>query len=132
MSPRDLLGSPGRLALAILALVANVGFYLPDAPSSVGGVSLGGLDKLYHAGVFALTIWALGRLLAPVRRFPMGWVVLAGALHAVLIELVQGALLPHRSADAADVLADLVGVALGVLIWWAERHLARRGSPLPR
>ena len=37
------------------------------------------------------------------------------AAHAVVSELVQHWLLPHRSGDAADVLADLAGVALGVL-----------------
>lgn len=120
---RDL--RPERMIVLVLALVLNVGFYLPDAPSGVGGVSFPGMDKVFHLGVFALTVWAVGRVLAPERRFPMGWVAIAGLVHAVLIEVVQGALLPHRSMDGTDVLADSIGVALGVLGWWVERRVRR-------
>lgn len=128
-------GSVGVRALVLaVALVLNVGFYLPDVPGEAGGVAVPGIDKVVHVGVFALTVWAAGRLLAPRRRFPMGWMVLAAVLHAVLIEVLQGALLPHRSADVRDVAADVVGVGIGVLAWHLERRLAsarasRRARP---
>ena len=35
---------------------------------------------------------------------------------AVLSEVVQGLFLPHRSGDVLDAVADLTGVALGVLV----------------
>lgn len=120
--------APGRLLVAGIALLANLGFYLPSVPET-GPAGPVGIDTIYHVGVFALTVWALGRLLAPQRRFPIGWVVLAAAVHAVLIEILQGALLPQRSADPADVLADLVGIAVGVLAWTVERRLRRRMPP---
>lgn len=119
---------PDRVVVLVVALVLNIGFYLPEAPSGVGGVSFPGIDKVFHLVVFALTVWAVGRVLAPERRFPMGWVAIAGVVHAVLIEVVQGALLPHRSMDGTDVLADSIGVALGVLAWWAERRVSRWAS----
>ncbi|WP_193636357.1 VanZ family protein [Brachybacterium subflavum] len=120
--------APDRLLVAGIALLANVGFYLPSVPEA-GPAGPVRIDTIYHVGVFALTVWALGRLLAPRQRFPIGWVVLAAAVHAGLIEILQGALLPHRSADPGDVLADLVGTAIGVLAWTAERRLRRRVSP---
>lgn len=112
---------PARAAVLVLALVANVGFYLPSIPAAAPGAGVPGVDKIVHVGVFTLTVWAAGRLLAPAQRFPMGWVVLAAIAHALLIEVIQAALLPERSADGADLLADLAGVALGLGIWGAER-----------
>ena len=38
------------------------------------------------------------------------------ALHAPVSEVVQATLLPHRSGDRWDALADLTGVALGALL----------------
>ncbi|MCG7310241.1 VanZ family protein [Brachybacterium sp. ACRRE] len=116
-----------RVLVAGLALLANIGFYLPSVPDT-GPAGPVRIDTVYHVGVFALTVWAFGRLLAPARRFPIGWVVLAAAAHAVIIEVLQGALLPHRSADPGDVLADLVGIAIGVLAWTAEQRIRRRAS----
>lgn len=128
--PRDIatVGGllPWRLSVLALALVLNVGFYLPDVPSPPGTMEVPGLDKVVHVGVFALTAWAAGRLLAPRRRFPMGWVVLVLIGHAILIELLQGALLPDRTADGADVLADLLGVGLGLAAWTIERRVRAR------
>ncbi|UEJ82705.1 VanZ family protein [Brachybacterium halotolerans subsp. kimchii] len=116
-----------RVLVAGIALLANIGFYLPSVPDT-GPAGPVRIDTVYHVGVFALTVWAFGRLLAPARRFPIGWVALAAAAHAVLIEVLQGALLPHRSADPGDVLADLVGIAIGVLAWTAEPRIRRRAS----
>ena len=71
-----------------------------------------GSDKLAHVGIFLLlaltTRWRFGRGLALV------------AAYAVASELAQGYLLPDRSGDAWDVLADLVGAGLG---WLAARPL---------
>ena len=94
-----------RIALVVIALAANIGFYLPKVPAAGGAGGIPGLDKVVHISVFALTVWAVGRLVAPVRRFPMGWVVLGALTHAGLIELVQS-FEPARSADPGDLLAD--------------------------
>lgn len=118
---------PLRLLIVILTLAANVGFYLPKVPAAGGAGGIPGLDKVVHISVFALTVWAVGRLVAPVRRFPMGWVVLGALTHAGLIELVQS-FEPARSADPGDLLADAVGVALGLALWHLERRRHRRQS----
>lgn len=117
---------PARLVVLAVAVLANIGFYLPSVPDGVPGAGVPGLDKVVHVGVFALTVWALGRVLAPRKRFPMGWVVIAAVLHALLIELVQALLLPERSPDGADLVADLAGVALGLGAWILERWLRVR------
>src|SRR5699024_11050746 len=101
--------------------VANIGFYLPRIPAGVPGAGIPGADKLTHAVVFALTVWAAGRLLAPRTRFPMGWVVIAALVHTLVSELVQGLALTGRGADIGDVLAGVVGIALGLAVWIGER-----------
>ncbi|MCL6423898.1 VanZ family protein [Brachybacterium sp. JHP9] len=127
---REIGGRPlARIALLGIAIALNSGFYLSSAPDAGAVSEIQGIDKLVHVGVFALTVWAAGRLLAPLRRFPMGWVVLGALAHAVLIEVLQATLLPHRSGDAADVLADSIGIIIGIALWWAERRAdALRGG----
>ena len=87
---------------------------------SGGGVSpFPGSDKLVHLGLFAL--------LAATARWRFGGrpVVLAVlALYAVVSEVVQGVLMATRSGDPFDVVADLLGVALGWLL--ARSLLAAR------
>jgi VanZ family protein len=119
---------PWRIGALVLALVLNIGFYLPSIPGSVPGAGIPGVDKVVHLVVFALTVWAAGRLLAPRRRFPMGWVVVVAFVHALLIELIQLVLLPQRGAEGADVLVDVIGIALGVGLWIGERLRRRRAE----
>ena len=65
------------------------------------------------------------------------WVVAAVfAAQAVLSEVVQTVFLPHRSGDVLDAVADLTGVALGVVVggsccacWPAGNR--RPGDPWP-
>lgn len=121
---------PGRLGVLVLALVLNIGFYLPSFPDGTPGAGMPGLDKAVHLLVFALTVWAAGRLLAPRRRFPMGWIVLLALAHGLVIELVQLVLLPERGAEAADVLFDVIGIALGLGLWLGERLRHERARAL--
>jgi VanZ family protein len=87
-------------------------------PSVGGPVLFPESDKVVHAALF-LAVTGAG-----VRAgFPARWLVGALAAEAVVSELVQGFLLPHRDGDVLDVLADLVGVCLGLL---ATRLPARR------
>lgn len=75
-------------------------------------------DKLYHVLGFAVLVLS-GRLAFPrMRRVPLAAACVA---LAILIELVQG-LMSGRSASGADMLANLLGMALGFLCaGWAIR-----------
>ena len=50
----------------------------------------------------------------------------AFAAHAVVSEVVQGAVLSARSGDVLDTVADLVGIGLGVLVWVLVGQVAAR------
>ena len=112
----------GPLAALVAAVVVQlVVLYAPSAPST-GGAPL--VDKGVHLLVFLVpTVLAL-RVGLPPRR-----VVALLATHAVLSEVVQGAVLPHRSGDPLDAVADLVGVGLGAMLVLARR---RSGGARPR
>jgi hypothetical protein len=100
----------GLLALAVVAQLAVL--YAPAQPDGVP--SFVHADKVVHVLVF-LVPTALALLAGFRPRVVVG--VFAG--HAVVSEVVQGVLLPSRAGDPLDVLADLTGVALGVLAWRA-------------
>ncbi len=94
--------------------------YVLFTPTTAGPSLFEGSDKVVHLGLFALlaatTRWRFG---------PATAALAAVAAYAVVSEVVQGALLSTRSGDLYDVVADLLGVALGWLL--AGRLLA--GAP---
>lgn len=98
--------SVGR-ALLLLALAAAL---LP-APSGLGRIEFG--DKVVHAGAFAFLMLWYAQIYADGRdrwRLALGLTAFGAG-----IEALQG-LLPYRSADLWDLLADGVGVAAGALL----------------
>ncbi len=128
----------GRAAwwLFAVAVITNLLLlYWPRAPGT-GGIPH--LDKAVHLASFAFVTWAGARAGLPIRALAA---VLA--VHAIASELIQHALLPGRSGDPADVLADLAGVAgvalaLGAASWrhgrgpGRDRRRARHDGPAPR
>lgn len=86
-------------------------------------------DKVVHVLLFAVPVvvasWALRTWRGPT---------LVLALHAPASELIQHYVLPQRSGDPLDAVADLVGVALGAaLAWWLLRSRCHWAGarPLP-
>jgi hypothetical protein len=89
-------------------------------------------DKVEHAGGFALavgmillTVWLRSQSMG--RALPRTALVVVAAIfaaHAVVSELIQHTFYRTRTGDPRDVLADGVGVAVGV----GAFQLARRWS----
>ena len=93
--------------LLILALCSIPGGSLPTAP----GLSL---DKVGHAGMFAVFAWLWLHATPPGKA---GWVLAGGAAFAVATEVYQGLLPFDRTPDPFDALADLAGLFLGLLAY---------------
>ena len=54
-----------------------------------------------------------------------GWVILAGVILGMLIEIVQGAFIYQRHYDVADMVANGIGTIFGVFTFnWTTRFLA--------
>ncbi len=116
------VGRAVRLVLLSAAVLAQLVVLYAPSPST--GVPLfPHADKVVHVLVFLVPTAVA--LLAGIRP---ALVVALFAGHAVVSEVVQGALLTTRSGDPLDVLADLTGVALGVVVW---RLVARRAALAP-
>ncbi len=119
MTPSDGgAGVPGARPASRLWWTLLVGAVLVQcvvlyAPSGPGTSPFPDADKVVHVLVFLVPVAvALG---VGVARWA---VVTLFAGHAVVSELVQASLLPGRSGDWRDVVADLVGIGLGVAVWW--------------
>ena len=100
-------GALSRGVLAVTVLVSLAVLFTPgdDVPSAPPGV-----DKLVHLLLFAAL--ALAGRWAGVRLRALA-VLLAG--YAVVSEVVQALAPLQRSGSVADALADLLGLALGLL-----------------
>jgi VanZ family protein len=109
-----------RLLLAAL-LVAITWLALVPAPPRTLST---GWDKSNHALAFAslafAAVWALWQ---QPRHWPR--LVLALVAYGIAIEIAQS-FLPPREADWHDVVADTVGIALGLLVAWPIASLATR------
>jgi VanZ family protein len=106
-----------RLAFVGLVVVQLLAVYWPRV--DVQGPVIW-TDKVVHVLLFLAP--TVAGLLAGLRP---GWVVGLVALHAPVSELVQHFLLPNRSGDVWDAVADLSGVVLGVtlvMVWRARRR----------
>ena len=110
----------GAAFWAVLALSVLV-LFVPRAPSPP---PLPEFDKLVHSTLFLLlaatTRWRFGARLG---------LLAAVAGYGALSEVVQAALLPHRSGDPLDALADAAGALLG---WVIASAVLRRRPHLPR
>lgn len=102
------------LVFVVLLAVQVDALYTPqvDAP-----LPFAGADKLVHAALFGAPMLAGALAGIPPR-------LLAGLLvaHAAVSEVIQGVVLPHRSGDPLDAVADTLGVLLAVVVVRALRR----------
>jgi VanZ family protein len=107
----------GFLAAVALQLY---GVYAPREPAPDTGIPMA--DKFAHLFLFGSVAF-----LGLMARVPARWLLAALVANAVCSEIAQHYLLPQRDGDVFDVLADVIGVALGA--WLGFRVL--RGTWLP-
>jgi VanZ family protein len=81
-------------------------------------------DKWVHIGMFSIlvTLWCWAMLKknldAARLRTLFIWIGLLGLAYGTGMEFVQKYLIPNRSFDLGDIIADAVGCTLGVLFSW--------------
>ncbi|ELZ93125.1 VanZ family protein [Haloferax sulfurifontis] len=112
--------NPRRAAVALgYAFVVLVVSVVPTPPGSLtpmGPFGLVGLDKWVHAVGYAGLGFAVASAIRARGREEVAAAVVAAGAFGAGIELVQ-ATLPYRSFGVADAGANLVGAALGGIVW---------------
>jgi membrane associated rhomboid family serine protease len=115
----DALRVYGALARGVFAVAVLVSLAVLFTPGSGVPSSPPGVDKVVHALLFAALALS-GR-----------WAGIGGAVLGVLLvayaagsEVIQGLAPLDRSASVADWLADVGGLAAGLVLW---QKLRRRG-----
>ncbi len=109
-SPRTTSGrrlSGWRVAFGLGVVLHLIVLYAPQAPST-GGLPV---DKVVHVLIFAEVLWLGAR--ASVLVLPLAALL---CLHAVASELIQHFVLPGRTGDPLDAVADLTGVLIVTLL----------------
>ncbi|NLE97283.1 MAG: VanZ family protein [Propionibacterium sp.] len=101
--------SAAWVLLALVLSVHLVTLYWPGGPDE-GPAFFPHADKVVHVVAFGAPAYLLRRLR------DRWWPILLLALHAPVSELIQHYFFRWRSGDPWDVVADLVGVAAGVLV----------------
>ncbi len=109
---------PWRVLLALLLAVVSWFAFAP-VPFDDGGLPL---DKARHLAAFGALAWVAAQGFG---RGAAGHIFAGLLAYGVFIELVQSQI-PGREASAWDVLADVAGIALGLL---AARASSRPCSP---
>ena len=115
--------------LVIFGLCWLPGFFLPKQERLPKSIFIPNFDKLVHFGIFAIFAFLWLRVIPGNRR---GFkVFLAGLAVAVISELGQNTSLVKRDGNAADTLADMIGVLLGLLAFFMVKRLAARPTIQP-
>lgn len=106
------------MAFLALALLLYVG--LRDQPVPMYTTNF---DKWAHCVGFGLLVIAFG---LAFRRLHSLWLLLGMTLLGYLIELAQNQWLPMRSFSLGDLLADVVGVVIALIVLWPVREYLRK------
>ena len=105
--------TPGSLVVLLADVLAGAG-----VPAALAIVEVG-LNVLLFVPMSLLGAFVLD-------RWRTGWWLLVALGATVVIELVQGMLLPARSASGSDLVANTSGAMVGLSAAHLLRHLLRR------
>jgi len=98
------------IAYACTLLIGVAIAHLMLAPPGIGEPPFPHFDKVVHLIAFA----CLGFPLSVTRTHPALWIFLAAVVYGAAIEIIQPSF--GRSAEWADLAADVIGAGLGILL----------------
>ena len=86
-------------------------------------------DKLWHIFAYLplgfLLFYAIQEKPGPFASAPMRWAMILGLFYAVFDEAHQH-FIPGRQLDVLDLLANIVGVVLGIFVFLVQRQIYLR------
>jgi VanZ family protein len=109
-------------------------FFLSSRSRFPVNAPFSGFDKLAHVGIFglfgAILAWSLADRLDDLGIIRMALAFLLGAAGGALDEVHQ-IFVPGRSAEVGDAVADALGVAAGLFLFFRIRRARRRPKKNP-
>ncbi|HID08531.1 MAG TPA: hypothetical protein EYP10_15450 [Armatimonadetes bacterium] len=99
------------IALIYIAVITVCG--IMPVPRPVATVGFYGVDKLLHAGAYAIMVLVIANACKHNRLLVASGLSL---LHGVSIEYVQTTLAWHQW-ELMDIIADMIGIAIGGVVW---------------
>lgn len=100
----------GYSAILLLLSLVKIGPVIPRLGSDFD-------DKLYHAAAYIIMgfVWGVYLLHQSKRNYIL-ISFLIGALFGIIIELLQVTLTSYRSFDFFDIIANILGLCLGLIL----------------
>jgi VanZ family protein len=113
-----------QLAITYFILTTIVLLWPGNALPKTKLVTIPYFDKIVHIGLFACLAWLLLRAYGSVQK-SRNIRIMAGIIgYGVAIEFIQLYLIPFRSFEFVDILADSIGAILGMALFHKTRkHL---------
>ena len=105
------------LAISWIIIITTL-FFLPGSTLPKGDwLSKIYFDKWVHIGLFAILIFLWRSAFEwKIANYNITLLLLA-FLYGLAVEIIQQQWIPNRSFDIYDILSDLTGSILGLLIW---------------
>jgi VanZ family protein len=87
-------------------------------------------DKWVHIGLFSLLCFIACWVWNGCTKRFFALLFCAAAAYGFLIEVIQDQYIPNRSMDLGDWIADMIGSAIGLLVWkWKRRGYIKKIDP---
>lgn len=98
-------------------LLVTVMMLIPTSGSSY--INLPHSDKIFHIAIYGIlfVVWAMSCKVDRNRRYLLWTIVVLLTLYGIIIELIQGEWIESRTSDIWDVIANSVGILLGMVIF---------------
>ncbi len=84
-------------------------------------------DKIVHIGLFAVLLFLWRSAFPLTGRYYNAWLIIIAGIYGLLIEVLQGSLVPNRDFDLYDLVADIAGSFLGLLVYM---RVYKKNKPL--
>ncbi len=84
-------------------------------------------DKIVHIGLFAVLLFLWKSAFESPAKYYNAWLIILSGIYGLMIEILQGMLVPNRDFDLFDLIADVAGSFLGILIWM---RVYKKNKPL--
>jgi len=114
---------PLFLVALVYTILLTIALLFPSQEPSFNSIK--NIDKVFHVilTMLLIIVWLLYSYMQIKPKFSWKIVLLVSGLiliYGIIIEVLQGVYTNTRSADILDVIANLVGIVLGIILFYTH------------